>query len=117
LLFGTDSNGKPKDIVTFDQFGNASFNGDITAGTITADKIKANQIEGIEVVTDKLTSISKELSALSKQSSESAFINPEDPEGTLIKGIKIGALEVSTSSGKQSMHIHRLFIKAKHSFQ
>ncbi len=111
ILFGTDSNGKPKDIITFDQYGNASFNGDITAGTITADKIKANQIEGMEIVTDKLSSISKELSVLSKQSSESAFINPEDPEGTLIKGIKIGALEAQTAKVIDITALGKMFVK------
>jgi hypothetical protein len=45
---------------------NLVVNGDTTfTGTITVDKIKANQIEGLEVFTDKLTSLSDKLATSS----------------------------------------------------
>jgi hypothetical protein len=44
--------------------GKASFAQDLTvSGTITADKIKANQIEGIEVITNKLTQLQQQVAA------------------------------------------------------
>ena len=39
--------------ITFDNLGNATF-----TGTVTADKIVANKIEGLEILTDKISSLS-----------------------------------------------------------
>jgi len=47
---GSDASSSAKPVVTFDSFGNATF-----AGIITADKVKANQIEGLEIITGKIT--------------------------------------------------------------
>ncbi len=54
-----------KETVSVDSAGNAFF-----AGTITADKIKANQIEGLEIITDKITSLSDKLAKISSAPSE-----------------------------------------------
>ena len=48
--------------VTIDTLGNAIF-----AGNITANKVKANSIEGLEVITDNLVSLSDKLNGLSLQ--------------------------------------------------
>ncbi|MEK9195971.1 MAG: hypothetical protein AAB914_01245, partial [Patescibacteria group bacterium] len=48
VMFGADGEQK----ITFDGQGNASF-----AGTITADKIKASQIEGLEIFTNRISAV------------------------------------------------------------
>ena len=45
--------------ISFDSLGNAFF-----AGTVTADTVRANQIEGLSIFTDKLGSLSSRLSNL-----------------------------------------------------
>ncbi|MBI2039476.1 hypothetical protein HYT18_00160, partial [Candidatus Microgenomates bacterium] len=59
--------GMPKEVIIFDSFGNAYF-----AGTLTADKIKANSIEGLEIWTDKIDSLSQKLAQLEATSSAEA---------------------------------------------
>jgi hypothetical protein len=61
--------------ITFDSSGNAYF-----AGLVFADKIKANQIEGLEIFTNQLSSISKNMSVLSASTSSAVFATPS---GTL----------------------------------
>jgi hypothetical protein len=51
-----DEDGEEK--ITFDSQGNAFF-----AGTITTDKIKANQIEGLEIFTDRIRSLEGNIAA------------------------------------------------------
>jgi len=53
----TDGSESATPIVSFDSDGNATF-----SGTITAKKIKAEQIEGLEIITDKLTSLTEKYS-------------------------------------------------------
>ncbi len=50
----TIENGEGEQVANIDRSGNATF-----AGTVTADKIKANQIEGLEIYTDKLGQLIK----------------------------------------------------------
>ncbi|MEK6900786.1 MAG: hypothetical protein AABX37_00410, partial [Nanoarchaeota archaeon] len=61
--------------ITFDSHGNAFF-----AGTITVDKIKANRVEGIEILTDKISSL----------------------EG-LVAGVATGSAEFATEPGGLSL--------------
>ncbi|MFC1647318.1 SH3 domain-containing protein, partial [Patescibacteria group bacterium] len=58
------SSGSGEPVITFDAFGNARF-----AGTITADKVQASQIEGLEIFTDKISSLSNLVSSISSSSS------------------------------------------------
>jgi len=57
-LIVKDENGQKNVII--DGSGNAFF-----AGTLTADKIRANQIEGLEILTNKISSISSSVATLS----------------------------------------------------
>ncbi len=41
-----------EEVIAFDSLGNAKF-----TGTVTANKLKANQIEGLEILTDKISSL------------------------------------------------------------
>jgi hypothetical protein len=56
----TVKNQDAKETIIFDNQGNASF-----AGTITADKIKANQIIGLEILTNKISNLEGQFSDLS----------------------------------------------------
>jgi hypothetical protein len=67
--------GLAKDVITFDSFGNVYF-----AGTLTADKIKANSIEGLEIWTNKTV-------ADSPIATPSALLSSETP----LKSIEIGS--------------------------
>ena len=49
-------------VASIDNHGNANFK-----GTITADKIKANQIEGLEIYTDQLSSLKQKVNDVSSQ--------------------------------------------------
>src|SRR5205823_1666290 len=58
--------------VTIDSEGNATFK-----GTITAERIRANQIEGLEIMTDKISTLSKTVDGLNidqKLASQSAVL-------------------------------------------
>ena len=48
--------------ISFDSFGNATF-----TGTVTADKIVAGKIEGLEILTDKISSLSSSVQNLAGQ--------------------------------------------------
>jgi hypothetical protein len=63
LATQSDASVSAQPVITFDSAGNAVF-----AGTITADKIRANQIEGLEMYTDKLLSLSTLYSGLATAS-------------------------------------------------
>ena len=52
-----------EDTIAFDNNGNATF-----AGTVTADVIKARQIEGMEIFTDKLTQLSQQVEGMTTMS-------------------------------------------------
>jgi hypothetical protein len=47
-----------EEVISFDAEGNARF-----SGTLTAHKIKADQIEGLEIFTDKISSLADQLAA------------------------------------------------------
>ncbi len=53
--------------VIFDNQGNATL-----SGTLIADTIKAKRIEGLEMVTDKITSLSEKVNTLSREQSSSS---------------------------------------------
>lgn len=55
--------------ITFDNKGNATF-----AGTITANTIKAKKIEGLEIITDKITALTDSVSGLVSESTDSAHL-------------------------------------------
>src|SRR3989344_2984338 len=67
-----------QEAITFDAFGNGTF-----AGTLTADKIRANQIEGLEIFTDKISSLlALQGDALQAQTaSNAASVSVKDLEG------------------------------------
>jgi hypothetical protein len=64
-----DEEGSPA--ITFDSEGNGTFK-----GTITADKIKANQIEGLEILTGRITALEN------STASESAVLGTETADET-----------------------------------
>ena len=55
-----EATASPRIVATFDSLGNATF-----SGTLTADKIRANQIEGLEILTNKISSLSSNVATLS----------------------------------------------------
>lgn len=64
-MLGSDG----QSVASIDSLGNATFK-----GTVSADKIKANQIEGLEVITDKISSLSAQLAK--QQSVKTAAASP-----------------------------------------
>jgi len=81
-LFSIAASSSARPVATIDANGNAFF-----AGTITADKIQAGQIIGLEIITDKLTSLSDQLNnlattsaILASVSSQSGIIANESPQ-------------------------------------
>ncbi len=83
----TSPDGTP--LITFDSSGNATF-----SGQITADKIKANQIEGFEVLTDQISSLSNQVAS---QSTEPPPGDTEPPAVPSSSGapVTLGATTVS----------------------
>ena len=75
----TVTNGAGDNVITFDEFGNAQF-----TGTITADKIKANQIEGLEVLTDKINSLTTAVLGADTSSDTTDGTTPTTPTQSLI---------------------------------
>ncbi|MEK7124691.1 MAG: hypothetical protein AAB877_03380 [Patescibacteria group bacterium] len=71
IITGTETsldNATPSSVpvITFDSFGNAVFVGDVRAASFTADKIS-----GLEIFTDKISSLASNVSTLETQTSES----------------------------------------------
>lgn len=58
----TNTDSPMQDVITFDGAGNAMFMGDVTARSVTADRIV-----GLEVFTDRVAALSEGLDALSEQ--------------------------------------------------
>ncbi|MCB9823024.1 hypothetical protein H6800_02010 [Candidatus Nomurabacteria bacterium] len=73
-----------KQTISFDADGNAIF-----SGTITADKIVANQIEGLQVLTDKISSLSNRLS-----DSESSL---NAPSSQTVNSDILGSITIQTA--------------------
>ncbi len=67
-------------VITFDNLGNGFF-----AGKLTANEISANQIFGLNIITDKLSSLADTVSEMSASSTTSTLI---------VEGLETNALEV-----------------------
>lgn len=79
--------------ISFDSQGNAYF-----AGVVTADKVKANQIEGLEILTDKISSLQGQVAGLStiKEATSSAGLSTSEVTGTgSSDGVRLDRLLVS----------------------
>ena len=61
-------NSKGEEVIKYDENGNAFF-----AGTLTADKIKANSIEGLEIWTDKIASLQGKVEGLATATDSAAL--------------------------------------------
>jgi len=99
FVIGQDSTETPS--ITFDALGNATF-----AGEVKADKISANQISGLEIITDKITALSTSVDNLegspSPASQESldtlAALVQALSDTTATVDTRLTALESQTSS-------------------
>lgn len=80
------SDGLPK--VRFDNNGDATFN-----GTLTADTIKAKHIEGLEILTDRISSLSQGLSSLAG-ATESAVLGTSTSSGVLLGSATLDNVQV-----------------------
>ena len=74
--------------ITFDSNGNAYF-----SGLVVADRIKANQIEGLEIFTNKLASLDSEFSSMSGSLNSSVL-----GESTQSANLNSSALNLSSLS-------------------
>ncbi|MBI2049296.1 MerR family DNA-binding transcriptional regulator [Candidatus Roizmanbacteria bacterium] len=85
-------NDKDEEAIKFDSEGNAFF-----AGTITTDKIRANQIEGMEIIAGKISSLSDIVSGLASESGElDSLQSPSQNDSQLAS---LSALLADTSYG------------------
>ena len=88
-------------VITFDASGNAVF-----VGQITADKINANQISGLEVITNTLTLLSGQIQNLSSQENAS-LVNLTVSGGLTVSG-------TTTFSGTTSFASSTEFLSGVH---
>ncbi len=88
-----------------------SFSGDLDInGTITADKVKADQIEGLEIITGKITGLENKINAeLSDEAPAAKAVGGTTPLQTTLPSLKItGGLTVE---GDVEFHGNALFAK------
>ena len=85
-----------EDAVSFDNKGNAFFK-----GKLTADKIKANSIEGLEIITNRLASLDSNIAtldatfmSLTGQEKKSSESGATDYQGKLPKELSLESLNV-----------------------
>ncbi len=98
--------------ISFDSQGNAFFK-----GTVSADKVKANQIEGLEIFTNKLASLSEQVAGIATSSAvilgtsetrtpESGFLTSQnDPSTTLGAGNIVTLGNITFESGKVTLDL------------
>ena len=67
-------------VITFDNLGNAFF-----AGQVTANKISADEIFGIDVITNKISLLSKEIASVSSSDDEDGIFKTSVNEGLKIQ--------------------------------
>lgn len=86
--------------VAIDNQGNAQF-----AGTITADKIKANQIEGLEILTDKISSLSDKVAA-STSDKTSSNVESISNDSTATSAVEFSNLKVQTAEVVLNLNVN-----------
>jgi len=87
----TDAAGKRT--MTFDSLGNATF-----TGTLTADKIKANQIEGLELFVNNISAIPTSQAAVSAEPENNSVATPsteQTPEADSIDKLRVATATVT----------------------
>jgi hypothetical protein len=95
-----DANGKTR--ISFDTQGNATF-----SGILTADRIRANQIEGLEVIAGKFTT-DRILSMISDRlASASAIPTASDSAvlGTSMSSVSVGDIAVDSAVVRLDMNV------------
>jgi hypothetical protein len=75
-------------VFTIDSLGNVNL-----TGTLTADKIKANQIEGIELITDKISYLSDKIAGIATESGQRTVNSQQITDNKIIElgNISFGA--------------------------
>ncbi|MDQ3158881.1 MAG: hypothetical protein M3P98_01970, partial [bacterium] len=92
-----------EETISFDAAGNANFK-----GTITADKVKANQIEGLEIFTDRISSLSDQVAALDHDEQSPSGNEGDAALGTTTQQttlVDLGSVNIKTATVSLDMKV------------
>src|SRR3990167_9437351 len=91
-----------EDAITFDALGNAHF-----AGTVTANKVKANQIEGLEILTDQISALTAAVQGPTLQTGDSDTNSSDNQVLGAQSGVtQIGKVQINSATVTLDLNVN-----------